>query len=187
MKFRSQFLIASIFVCSVLVLGAGCSTSSNPDTTHTTSSVYQEIPDFKTFRSDELQIKIQYPSDWAMEDNGSIVSFSSPDIETLNVTSQPTTETLQQITDRIVADYKSSVKKFNLLESKDILVGPYVAKKITYNYTTNDEKYNFRTTQIFLLSGKTEYIITYLHQQSDVVTHQDEIDKMVNSFRVVES
>ncbi len=184
-----MFNLKKIFLinlCALVLVGAGCDTAKKP-VSNSTTTTYQEIPDFKTFRSDELQIKIQYPPDWAMEDNGSIVSFSSPDIETLNVTSQPTAETLQQITDRVVADYKSSVKKFSLLESKDISVGPYTAKKITYNYTTKDEKYDFRTTQIFLLSGKTEYIITYLHQQSDVVTRQDEIEKMVNSFRVVES
>lgn len=181
-----------LLISSAILLGAGCQTSpeiktdaaQNNTSTSTTTPTEKR---FTHFESKEQNFAIDYPKEWSQTEEDNIVMFSPEDSTSLNVTTQKTKETLDEISKRVISDYKKDSKNFKVIEEKNITVSDKPAKKIVYEYIYEYDggSLNLRMTQIFVLKDGTEYIISYLNRQEKPTANLDIFEKMVNSFRIL--
>jgi len=177
---------------TILLLGAGCQISpeiktdgaqNNTSTSTTTTSAEKG---FTHFESKGQNFAIDYPKEWSQTEEDNIVMFSPEDSTSLNVTTQKTKETLDEISKRVISDYKKDSKDFKVIEEKNITVSDKPAKKIVYEYIYEYDggSLNLRMTQIFVLKDGTEYIISYLNRQEKPTANLDIFEKMVSSFKI---
>ena len=142
-------------------------------------------------------IKLQYPSSWDKEENGTrqdtqtdVVTFSPPtvnsnaslDISIDNISDEKGIPLAQYASDSI-SDLKQSLKNFKLDGSttNNILAGLPAYKSI---YTYVDENTIFKDMEIGAIKGDKVYILTYEAGINEYDKYLPIIQESINSFQL---
>ena len=142
-------------------------------------------------------IKLQYPSSWDKEENGTrqdtetdVVTFSPPAINSnasLDISIDDISDekgiALAQYASSGVSDLKQSLKNFKLvgLSTNSVLAGLPAYKSI---YTYVDQNTIFKDMEIGAIKGDTAYILTYEAGINEYDKYLPIIQELINSFQV---
>ena len=146
-------------------------------------------------------IKIQYPSNWEKQENGTkqdtqtdVVTFhvatafpvvnsnANFDITIDDISDQK--RTLTQYANQSVADLKQSLTDFKLIESNtsSVVIAGLPAYKIVY--TSADGSNILKTMEIGVMKGDKVYILTYEAGMPVYIKYSPTIQKMIDSFQI---
>jgi serine/threonine-protein kinase len=142
-------------------------------------------------------IKLQYPSSWDKEENGTrqdaetdVVTFTPPAINSnasLDISIDDISDekgiSLAQYVSGSISDLKQSLKSFNLvgLTTNNVLVGLPAYKSI---YTYVDQNTIFKDMEIGAIKGDKAYILTYEAGMNEYDKYLPIIQQMINSFQI---
>ena len=194
----SLFIIASIFVSSILVI----TTSPNTyglDANTTTIAATTEAKPFLTLEKPMLGFKISYPSDWNITDNDFVISFRAPQnaaLVILSITNLPsstpkTNLTLEQYSSNEINTIKSVESKgvgkfFKLLESTPYLLSGEPGYKIVFlNGTNADMTHNYKTLIVWTMVDSKVYQIRYSAKVSEYSSYTPTVIYMIDSFELL--
>jgi serine/threonine-protein kinase len=142
-------------------------------------------------------IKLQYPSSWDNEENGTrqdtgtdVVTFSPPAINSnasLDISIDDISDekgiALSQYANNGISDLKQSLKSFKLvgLSTNNVLAGLPAYKSI---YTYADQNTIFKDMEIGAIKGDKAYILTYEAGMNEYDKYLSIIQEMINSFQI---
>ena len=157
----------------------------------------QQTTNFLTYQNTTYGIKIQYPSNWDKEENGTkqdtetdIVTFFRPASNSnasLDVTIDDISDEkgipLTQYASDSISDLKQSFKDFKLVGSttNNVLSGLPAYKSI---YTYSDEKTIFKDMEIGTIKGDKAYILTYEAGANDYDNYLPIMQQLINLFQI---
>lgn len=157
---RSKYLLTGlvILLSSVVVVSGCIGQSSEPAVT-----LNQDSIKFTTYKNSDYAIKIGYPEDWKVSDNGSAVFlFSSAKGQSINLIYRDISDTPMTLD-----EYTDLVKKELELLSTDTF-SP-VPEKTTIDdnpayivvYTTRLGNIDFKVIQAWTIKNDKAYVLTY--------------------------
>ncbi|MDP9288703.1 MAG: hypothetical protein M3P08_10970 [Thermoproteota archaeon] len=142
-------------------------------------------------------IKLQYPSSWDKEENGTrqdtetdVVTFYPPAVNSntsLDISIDNSSDekgiALAQYASGSISDLKQSLKNFKLvgLSTNSVLAGLPAYKSI---YTYLGEKTIFKDIEIGAIKGNKVYILTYEAGLNEYNDYLPIIQKMIDSFGI---
>ncbi|HET7283581.1 MAG TPA: PsbP-related protein [Nitrososphaeraceae archaeon] len=142
-------------------------------------------------------IKLQYPSSWDREENGTrqdtetdVVTFSPPAITSnasLDISIDDISDekgiALAQYANNGINDLKQSLKNFKLvgLSTNSVLTGLPAYKSL---YTYADQNTIFKDMEIGAIKGDKAYILTYEAGMNEYDKYLPIIQEMINSFQI---
>jgi hypothetical protein len=142
-------------------------------------------------------IKLQYPSSWDKEENGTrqdtetdVVTFYPPAVNSntsLDISIDDISDekgiALAQYTSNGVSDLKQSLKNFKLvgLSTNSVLAGLPAYKSI---YTYADQNAIFKDMEIGAIKGDKAYILTYEAGVNEYDKYLPIIQELINSFQI---
>jgi len=142
-------------------------------------------------------IKLQYPSSWDKEENGTrqdtetdVVTFYPPAVNSnasLDISIDDISDekgiALAQYTSSGVSDLKQSLKNFKLvgLSTNSVLAGLPAYKSI---YTYADQNAIFKDMEIGAIKGDKAYILTYEVGVNEYDKYLPIIQELINSFQI---
>jgi YVTN family beta-propeller protein len=162
-----------------------------------------EILDFIPYENLNDRVKIDHPSYWKIieedENNESKVTFSSPPEseydsfqENLLLSVSPAeNKTLDDIVNRSINDYEQSLVNFNVTQVNITLVNTtsvnstIQAIKVEYTYGDSQQN-NFKVMQVWTIKDDKEYNIKYIAKVNKYSYYLPIIQKVVNSFEIIE-
>ncbi|MGB7954422.1 MAG: PsbP-related protein, partial [Candidatus Nitrosopolaris sp.] len=152
---------------------------------------------FLQYANSTYGIKLQYPSSWDKEENGTkqdtetdVVTFSPPAINSnasLDISIDDISDekgiALAQYASSGVSDLKQSLKNFKLvgLSTNSVLAGLPAYKSI---YTYVDQNTIFKDMEIGAIKGDKVYILTYEAGMNEYDKYLPVIQELINSFQV---
>ncbi len=155
-----------------------------------------------TYENSTYGIRMQYPSNWHKEENGSsghdnssmlvdVVRFSSPSKNASDTFSERLDLKVDNISDMqpiTLAKYANNSiedlrKDFKIIElDKDARLSGNPAYKLVY--TGVDEGVNLQAMLILTIKGNKAYIINYNAEPTKFAYYLPTLQKMINSFRI---
>jgi len=184
-------------IISVLALVVIVSGVSLVVATRQTVFAQQTTTNFLQYANSTYGIKLQYPSGWDKEENGTrqgtetdVVTFSPPAINsnasldlTIDDISDEKGIALAQYASGSISDLKQSVKNFKLvgLNTNSILAGLPAYKSI---YTYVGENTIFKDMEIGAIKGDKAYILTYEAGMNEYEKYLPIIQELINSFQI---
>jgi hypothetical protein len=162
-----------------------------------TSFAQQTATNFITYENSTYGIKIQYPSNWDKQQNGTkqdtetdIVTFfphagnsnASLDVIIDDISDEKGIPLTQYATDSL-SDLKQSLKNFKLIGSttNNILSGLPAYKSI---YTYSGENTIFKDIEIGTIKANKVYILTYEAGVNEYDRYLPTINELINSFQI---
>jgi eukaryotic-like serine/threonine-protein kinase len=184
-------------ILSVLALVVIVSGISLVVATKQTVFAQQTTTNFLPYANSTYGIKLQYPSSWDKEENGTrqgtetdVVTFSPPAINsnasldmTIDDISDEKGIALAQYASGSISDLKQSVKNFKLvgLNTNSVLAGLPAYKSI---YTYVGENTIFKDMEIGAIKGDKAYILTYEAGMNEYDKYLPIIQELINSFQL---
>jgi hypothetical protein len=184
-------------ILSVLALVVIVSGISLVVATKQTVFAQQTTTNFLPYANSTYGIKLQYPSSWDKEENGTrqgtetdVVTFSPPAINsnasldmTIDDISDEKGIALAQYASGSISDLKQSVKNFKLvgLNTNSVLAGLPAYKSI---YTYVGENSIFKDMEIGAIKGDKAYILTYEAGMNEYDKYLPIIQELINSFQL---
>jgi hypothetical protein len=184
-------------ILSVLALVVIVSGISLVVATKQTVFAQQTTTNFLPYANSTYGIKLQYPSSWDKEENGTrqgtetdVVTFSPPAINsnasldmTIDDISDEKGIALAQYASGSISDLKQSVKNFKLvgLNTNSVLAGLPAYKSI---YTYVGENTIFKDMEIVAIKGDKAYILTYEAGMNEYDKYLPIIQELINSFQL---
>ena len=174
------------------------------------STVPARINNVSTYQNSSLEINLQYPSNWLVEERtnnnnnntASSIKFSSPSKEDLmvvsvyiqNLSSFPVEQrqniTLDFLTRIGVNAVKQNLNNFQLLdlETANVTLGldqSNQAHKIIYSNTNANTSFplQFVTMQTYTIKDGKIYGISYVSEASQFFRHLPAVQRMIDSFQ----
>jgi eukaryotic-like serine/threonine-protein kinase len=157
----------------------------------------KSITNFLPYVNSTCGIKLQYPSSWDKEENGTrqdtetdAVTFSLPAINsnaTLDISIDDISDekgiALTQYASGGVSDLKQSLKNFKLvgLTTNNVLAGLPAYKSI---YTYADQNTIFKDMEIGAIKGDKAYILTYEAGMNEYDKYLPFIQEIISSFQI---
>jgi eukaryotic-like serine/threonine-protein kinase len=152
---------------------------------------------FLPYQNSTYGIKIQYPSDWQKQENGTkqdtqtdIVTFYAPasnsnanlDLSTDDISDEKGIS-LAQYANNSLTDLKQSLTNFKLIESSN---NDHISGLPAYRivYTSNDGNNVTKTLETGTIKGDKVYILTYEAGISEYTTFLPIVQKMIDSFQI---
>ncbi len=158
---------------------------------------FAQQTNFLTYENSSYGIKIQYPSNWEKQENGTklgsetdAVSFLPPTINSnasLDISIDDISDekgiTLAQYANGSLGDLKQSLKDFKLISSNtnSVLAGLSAYKSI---YTHADENTIFKDLEIGVMKGDKVYILVYEAGLNEYDKYLPTIQQLVNTFQI---
>jgi eukaryotic-like serine/threonine-protein kinase len=151
---------------------------------------------FLTYENPELEISIQYPSNWEKLANlDNFVTFTAPPetdtriypaalglkVQELSSQNIP----LQEITKVQMSDLKRSNPDLNVLESTATTIADKPAHKIVFSAIDNKEVER-KAMQVWTVIGNKAFLITYKAEPDKFSSYLPTIERMIDSFKVIE-
>jgi eukaryotic-like serine/threonine-protein kinase len=151
---------------------------------------------FLTYENPELEISIQYPSNWEKLANlDNFVTFTAPPetdtriypaalglkVQELSSQNIP----LQEITKVQMSDLKRSNPDLNVLESTSTTIADKPAHKIVFSAIDNKEVER-KAMQVWTVIGNKAFLITYKAEPDKFSSYLPTIERMIDSFKVIE-
>jgi hypothetical protein len=184
-------------ILSVLALVVIVSGISLVVATKQTVFAQQTTTNFLPYANSTYGIKLQYPSSWDKEENGTrqgtetdVVTFSPSAINsnasldmTIDDISDEKGIALAQYASGSISDLKQSVKNFKLvgLNTNSVLAGLPAYKSI---YTYVGENTIFKDMEIGAINGDKAYILTYEAGMNEYDKYLPIIQELINSFQL---
>ena len=184
-------------ILSVLALVVIVSGISLVVATKQTVFAQQTTTNFLPYANSTYGIKLQYPSSWDKEENGTrqgtetdVVTFSPSAINsnasldmTIDDISDEKSIALAQYASGSISDLKQSVKNFKLvgLNTNSVLAGLPAYKSI---YTYVGENTIFKDMEIGAIKGDKAYILTYEAGMNEYDKYLPIIQELINSFQL---
>jgi eukaryotic-like serine/threonine-protein kinase len=184
-------------ILSVLALVVIVSGISLVVATKQTVFAQQTTTKFLPYANSTYGIKLQYPSSWDKEENGTrqgtetdVVTFSPSAINsnasldmTIDDISDEKGIALAQYASGSISDLKQSVKNFKLvaLNTNSVLAGLPAYKSI---YTYVGENTIFKDMEIGAIKGDKVYILTYEGAINEYDKYLPIIQELINSFQL---
>jgi hypothetical protein len=184
-------------ILSVLALVVIVSGISLVVATKQTVFAQQTTTNFLPYANSTYGIKLQYPSSWDKEENGTrqgtetdVVTFSPSAINsnasldmTIDDISDEKGIALAQYASGSISDLKQSVKNFKLvgLNTNSVLAGLPAYKSI---YTYVGENTIFKDLEIGAIKGDKAYILTYEAGMNEYDKYLPIIQELINSFQL---
>jgi hypothetical protein len=184
-------------ILSVLALVVIVSGISLVVATKQTVFAQQTTTNFLPYANSTYGIKLQYPSSWDKEENGTrqgtetdVVTFSPSAINsnasldmTIDDISDEKGIALAQYASGSISDLKQSVKNFKLvgLNTNSVLAGLPAYKSI---YTYVGENTIFKDMEIVAIKGDKAYILTYEAGMNEYDKYLPIIQELINSFQL---
>jgi eukaryotic-like serine/threonine-protein kinase len=156
----------------------------------------RQTPNFLTYENSTFGIKLQYPSSWDKEENGTrqdtqidVVTFfpsanstASLDITIDDISDEKGISVAQYASDG-TTDLKQSLKNFKLVGSttNNLLAGLPSYKSI---YSYNDGNTLFKDMEIGGIKGDKVYVLTYEAGMSEYDRYLPIIQQLINSFQI---
>jgi hypothetical protein len=184
-------------ILSVLALVVIVSGISLVVATKQTVFAQQTTTNFLPYANSTYGIKLQYPSSWDKEENGTrqgtetdVVTFSPSAINsnasldmTIDDISDEKGIALAQYASGSISDLKQSVKNFKLvgLNTNSVLAGLPAYKSI---YTYVGENTIFKDMEIGAIKGNKVYILTYEAGINEYNDYLPIIQKMIDSVEI---
>lgn len=151
---------------------------------------------FLTYEDPELGISIQYPSNWEkLVSLNNFVTFTAPPetdtriypaalgLKVQEVSSQNIS--LQEITKVQISDLKKSNPDLNVLESTSTTIADNPAHKIVFSAIDNKEVER-KAMQVWTVIGNKAFLITYKAEPDKFSSYLPTIERMIESFKVIE-
>ena len=152
---------------------------------------------FLTYENPEIGISILYPSDWEKLANlDNFVTFTAPPetdtriypaaigIKGQELSSQNIP--LQEITKVQMSDLKKSNPDLEVLESTSTSIAGKPAHKIVFSAIDN-EKVERKAMQVWTVIGNKAFLITYKAEPDKYSSYLPTIERMIDSFKVIDS
>ena len=153
-----------------------------------------------TYQNSTAGIKLQYPSNWVKQENGTkqdtqtdLVTFIPPTINSnasLDITVDDITDSLGTTLAQYGSDEIGSLKQqfanndFKLIESKSsIILAGLPAYRIVY--TSVDQNTTTKDTEIGAIKGGKVYILTYEAGPNEYDKYLPIALKMIDSFKLI--
>ena len=161
------------------------------------AQVKTTITNFISYQNSTYGIKIQYPSHWQKQENGTkqdtqtdIVTFYAPASNTnanldlsIDDISDETGISLAQYANNSLTDLKQSLTNFKLIESSgNNHISGLPAYRIVY--TSNNGNNVTKTLETGTINGNKVYILTYETGISEYTTFLPNVQKMIDSFQI---
>jgi len=153
-----------------------------------------------TYQNSTAGIKLQYPSNWVKQENGTrqdtqtdLVTFTPPTINSnasLDITVDDITDALGTTLAQYGSDEIGSLKQqfanndFKLIESKSsIILAGLPAYRIVY--TSVDQNTTTKDTEIGAIKGGKVYLLTYETGPNEFDKYLPIALKMIDSFKLI--
>jgi len=185
-------LILSI---SALIVITSC--LSLAPTFHKQIAFAQQTTNLLTYENSSYGIKIQYPSTWEKQENGTkqgsvidAVTFLPPTTNSnasLDVSIDDISDekgiTLSQYANNGIGDLKQSLKDFKLISSNtnSVLAGLSTYKLI---YTHTDENTTFKDLEVGVMKGAKVYVLVYEAGLNEYDKYLPTIQQLINTFQI---
>ncbi len=185
-------LILSI---SALIVITSC--LSLAPTFHKQIAFAQQATNLLTYENSSYGIKIQYPSHWEKQENGTkqgsvtdAVSFLPPTINSnasLDISIDDISDekgiTIAQYANNSIGDLKESLKDFKLISSNtnSVLAGLSTYKSI---YTHTDENTTFKDLEVGVMKGDKVYILVYEAGLNEYDKYLPTLQQLINTFQI---
>ena len=163
---------------------------------HPNSQALAQEQQFLTYENPELGISILYPSNWEKLANlDNFVTFTAPPetdtriypaalgIKVQELSSQNIP--LQEITKVQMSDLKRSNPDLNVLESTSTTIAGKPAHKIVFSAIDNKEVER-KAMQVWTVIGNKAFLITYKAEPDKFSSYLPTIERMIDSFKVIE-
>ena len=190
---KNKTILLSLLLLIVVVSGVTVLASIKLTTLaqHTTTT------NLLTYQNSTFGIKIQYPSSWDKEENGTqqdtetdIVTFYPPasdsnaslDVSVDDISDEKGVSLAQYAHDGL-SDLKDSLQNFKSigLTTNNILAGLPAYKSL---YTYVDGKTTFKDMEMGAIKGDKAYIITYEGGTDEFDRYLPTVQQMINSFQI---
>jgi serine/threonine-protein kinase len=149
---------------------------------------------FLPYQNSTFGIRIQYPSDWEKQENGTkqdtqtdVVTFNSPSDADFNIAIDDISDqkgtSLAQYANNSIEDLKQSSTNFKLIESSN---SNHISGLPAYRivYTSNDDNNVTKTLETGIIKGDKAYLLTYETGISEYARFLPIIQKMIDSFQI---
>ncbi len=185
---KKQLIIVGIIVILGLSL-AGCQEENS-------SNDNDNISNYSNYENSEIGVEIEYPSTWNKYENppevpGVTVLFSSPSNEVIKIGSLMVTvldevnlsmeefkEAHIENLSLLMPDYELILEESNTLSNLD-------GYKIIFTFT--NDIYTWRQLEVWTISENTLYLLVHQADQAYYETFEDDIDYMIESFKIVDT
>jgi len=187
----------SKLILSILALIVITFCLSLAPTCHKQIAFAQQTTNLLTYENSSYGIKIQYPSNWEKQENGTkqgsetdAVSFLPPTINSnasLDISIDDISDekgiTLAQYANNSIGDLKQSLKDFKLISSNtnSVLAGLSAYKSI---YTHADENTTFKDLEVGTIKGDKVYILAYEAGLNEYDKYLPTIQQLTNTFQI---
>src|ERR671920_264696 len=162
---------------------------------------------FKLYENITYGIKIEYPSNWTIEEEGDedsdnvtdVVSFFAPvrnDSETvtpslyITIDNPPLNliENLNEYLRTTINDYNDDSQDFQVIESNtnSSTLGGYPAYKLVYTDVDGDN-INYKDMEIGTIIGDKVYLVTYDAAEEEYSVYLPAVQKMIDSLKITTS
>jgi serine/threonine-protein kinase len=162
---------------------------------------------FKLYENVTYGIKIEYPSNWTIEEEGDedsdnvtdVVSFFAPvrnDSETvtpslyITIDNPPLNliENLNEYLRTTINDYNDDSQDFQVIESNtnSSTLGGYPAYKLVYTDVDGDN-INYKDMEIGTIIGDKVYLVTYDAAEEEYSVYLPAVQKMIDSLKITTS
>ena len=156
----------------------------------------QTVNKLETYQNSSYGIRIQYPSDWEKQENGTkqdsqtnVVTFFPPasnasfDIAIDDITDEKGI-TISQYSGNSIDDLRQSAKDFKLVESST--TGVFLAGSPAYKlvYTSTDQTTSLRTMEIGAIKDNKAFVVTYEAGAAEYDKYLPAIMGMISSFTI---
>jgi eukaryotic-like serine/threonine-protein kinase len=156
----------------------------------------QTVNKLETYQNSSYGIRIQYPSDWEKQENGTkqdtqtnVVTFfpqasnASFDIAIDDITDEKGI-TISQYSGNSIDDLRQSAKDFKLVESNT--TGVFLAGLPAYKlvYTSTDQTNSLKTMEIGAIKDNKAFVVTYEAGTAEYDKYLPRILGMISSFTI---
>jgi hypothetical protein len=164
--------------------------SSRQSTTGTTSKIAQAA-DFLSYENPALGIRLQYPVGWQLEEDNDKTRFiQQKDIVSLETDVENNIDsTLSEYVNARIKELSENRQDFKLIESTPTTIsGNYPAHKIVDTFLKEDGPRVgefYKVLRIWSIKDHKLYTIAYLSEPDKFSAHLPEVEKAIDSFRLV--
>lgn len=153
---------------------------------------------FLPYSNNNYHIEIKYPENWTVQEledpiTGEVVVFSSPKESESDIFQEKVFITIEKLPDEIanLDEYADKIVS-GAIANKDTTISVYEQKETrlarqparTIVYSRSSGNLNLRQKEIFTFHKDQAYIITYSAERAKYSKFLNEVNKMIESFRI---
>ncbi len=166
--------------------------TATADETTTQQTTTAGGPELTTYRNDIYDYRIQYPTEWSVDERIKQVHFTSDSensqllVEIIDELGQNTT--LPQIVDSVITNTKDEFDDVEVLGERDVTHSSgQPAHIIEFRYTTNDTGETMRNTYLVTLHEERAYEVEFGYRNANYTEAAEQLaTSIIDSFALTE-